>query len=392
MRLIYTTQDQKQALLFSTFLKGEGIDNQCDIQPNTDWGSSDYGTIKCQLWIIDEDQVDTAKRWLDEFEKNPDNPVFKGEQKKNPLPLFDAAKEGTPPLPNNTLFPKNSKNERGLGIITLYLLIACSVLFIYSQITFIPYNSIPSFLPPSPVFTPPIDKKLMYDYPKAYEIIDKLVSAYGIENMQQLSDLPPEGQVLLYKYAETPYWEGLYDLLVLKAKEPAKPWDFTAPMFEKIQQGEIWRLATPVLLHLNMFHLFFNMIWLIVLGKMIEDRVAPLKYILLILIVAIASNTAQYLMTGPNFIGFSGVICGMLGFIWARQQRSPWEGYHLTAGVVSFMLFFVLIMAASQFVSFLLEIFYDKTFIPIIANTAHIVGGVVGYALGCLNFFSLKKT
>ena len=81
MRLIYTLEDQKAAYQFSNFLKQEGIENQCEIIVNTDWGSSDYGTYKCHIWIVDEDQLETSLRWVDEFKQNPNNPVFKISEK-----------------------------------------------------------------------------------------------------------------------------------------------------------------------------------------------------------------------------------------------------------------------------------------------------------------------
>jgi GlpG protein len=96
-------------------------------------------------------------------------------------------------------------------------------------------------------------------------------------------------------------------------------------------------------------------------------------------------------MSGPDFLGISGVICGMLGFIWARQHRAAWEGYNLVPGVISFMLFFILAIMGIQMISFFLQIYKNINFMPGIANTAHITGGLVGYLLGCLNIFGLKK-
>src|SRR5262249_3368053 len=157
-------------------------------------------------------------------------------------------------------------------------------------------------------------------------------------------------------------------------------------------EGEIWRLFSPALLHLNVFHLFFNMIWLVVLGKLIEEKIGSWRYLFFVLFVGVVSNTAQYLMSGPNFIGISGVIVGMLGFIWARQQRAAWEGYNVLPGVISFMFFFILAMLGIQVFAFIMQVLWNQSFMPAIANTAHIVGGITGYLLGCMNAFSLKTT
>ena len=42
----------------------------------------------------------------------------------------------------------------------------------------------------------------------------------------------------------------------------------------------------PILLHADIFHLFFNMLWLIVLGKQIEQRLKTGRYVLFILLIA----------------------------------------------------------------------------------------------------------
>ena len=106
--------------------------------------------------------------------------------------------------------------------------------------------------------------------------------------------------------------------------------------FEKIRQGEVWRLFTPCLLHFDFLHILFNMAWLWILGKQIEERIHWKKLGLLILIVGIVSNTAQYLVSGPSFLGFSGIVVGMAGFIWMRQRNAPWEGYPLSRIVFCF--------------------------------------------------------
>lgn len=394
MRLIYTLEDQKAAYQFSNFLKQEGIENQCEIIVNTDWGSSDYGTYKCHIWIVDEDQLETSLRWVDEFKQNPNNPVFKISEKKSSAiiePLTAKMKEAPQKLARGSKF-QIAAARNGLGKVTIYILMVCVLLFMYSEVTS-PANVVPiQGLPIEPLTEPPIFKALMYDYPAAYEIVDKLVKAYGLEKLQNIDSLPQEGVLLEEKYAHTPYWQGIYDKLVAYFQNPDTPWNFDAPMFEKIKQGEIWRLFTPCLLHANIFHLFFNMIWLIYLGKIVEDRIGMVRYIFFVIITAVVSNTAQYLMSGPNFVGYSGVIVAMLGFIWARQREAPWESYNLAPGVISFVFFFIMTMLGIQVASFIMEVYWRMTFFPSIANTAHIIGGITGYILGRFNLMPMKQS
>lgn len=46
-------------------------------------------------------------------------------------------------------------------------------------------------------------------------------------------------------------------------------------------------------------------------------------------------------------------------------------------------------MLAIQLISFILQVYYHINFMPAIANTAHIVGGLAGYLLGRLNAYAI---
>jgi GlpG protein len=130
------------------------------------------------------------------------------------------------------------------------------------------------------------------------------------------------------------------------------------------------------------------MAWLFILGRQIEERISRWRMILMILIIGVVANVAQYLMDGPFFLGFSGVIVGMAGFIWMRQKHAPWEGYPLQRATSVFIFLFVLAMFALELVGFSLQFFSVTSLSPNIANTAHIVGGVLGLLFGRYSFFS----
>ncbi len=96
-------------------------------------------------------------------------------------------------------------------------------------------------------------------------------------------------------------------------------------------------------------------------------------------------------MSGSFFMGLSGVVCGLAGFIWARQRVAPWEGYLLHQLTLIFLAIFVLGMFALQIVFFFLELSGIVLIGISIANTAHLAGGITGYLLGKQKFFSLYK-
>jgi GlpG protein len=132
------------------------------------------------------------------------------------------------------------------------------------------------------------------------------------------------------------------------------------------------------------------MLWLVLLSKQMEERLRPLQYIGFILITGIFSNTCQYLMSGPNFVGFSGVLCAMVAFIWMRQKIAPWEGYPLQKSTITFLAFFVAAMLGIQIFAFYWDTQHISTIAPGIANTAHISGALIGAILGRLSLFSWK--
>lgn len=90
-----------------------------------------------------------------------------------------------------------------------------------------------------------------------------------------------------------------------------------------LQEGEVWRLVTPVLLHGSVLHLGFNMLWLYSLGSQIEIQRGKLKFVALLLFLAVSSNVAQYLWAGPNFLGMSGVVYGLFGYVWIQARSLP---------------------------------------------------------------------
>jgi len=400
MRLIYSTSDPKQGTSISALLTSEGIENQLEISTNTDWGSEGYGDIKCIIWVNDEDKTTAAQQWIEAYEKDPQNPIFQrgiAAAVATPIDTNEELQEKVRAIqtPQGKKMATISLSKRN---ITFYIILICTIVFIIDvntepQIkTNAQAESIKaSGLPTMPLLASPIKKTMLFDYPLAYEFLDKFVRLYGFDKLNEPQELPKEGQYILTEFHKTPYWQGEYGILLEQLKKPEDvPTASTVPLFEKIRQGEFWRLFTPALLHNDILHLLFNMLWLIVLGQQMEQRLGTFRYILFALLVGIFSNTCQYLMSGPNFIGYSGILCGLLTFIWMRQKIAAWEGYPLQKSTITFMMFFIFSMFAIQIFSFYLEIHHDLSIAPGIANTAHLSGAAFGAFLGRLPFFSWK--
>ena len=98
----------------------------------------------------------------------------------------------------------------------------------------------------------------------------------------------------------------------------------------EIRSGQIWRIITPAFLHFSVMHILFNMLWLNDLGRMLENRKGSLFLLLFFLVTAAISNVAQFAVApGVPFGGMSGVVYGLLGYVWMKSRFAPHEGFYL---------------------------------------------------------------
>jgi GlpG protein len=137
----------------------------------------------------------------------------------------------------------------------------------------------------------------------------------------------------------------------------------------EVRNGEIWRLITPILLHFSFAHIFFNLMWLFSLGSMIESIHGSGRFVLVVLVLGIGSNLAQYAWgSSPVFGGMSGVNYGLIGYVWIRGRFDPGSGLHIDRqNLVLAIVFFFLCFTG---------------WVGPIANYAHAGGLVLGMAWG----------
>jgi GlpG protein len=115
------------------------------------------------------------------------------------------------------------------------------------------------------------------------------------------------------------------------------------------------------------------MYWLHQLGHVVEDKVGGKLYLLSILWISVLSNVGFYLWIGPHFVGMSGVIYGLVGFLWAYQKFSPREFQEFDASTLQFFLLWYMacwLLSAAKILH--------------VANSIHGVGLLAGilFALG----------
>jgi len=136
-----------------------------------------------------------------------------------------------------------------------------------------------------------------------------------------------------------------------------------------VQNGQVWRLITPVLLHDTSFflHILFNMYALYSLGIGIERTFGPRRFLLLYLLGGFAGNVISFLHLGDNAysVGASTAIFGLIGAeaMFLIQNRKLFaDRFRGAIGNVIFVIAINLFVIGS---------------LPFIDNWGHI-GGLVG--------------
>jgi GlpG protein len=145
-----------------------------------------------------------------------------------------------------------------------------------------------------------------------------------------------------------------------------------------ILQGEVWRLVTPIFMHVNIVHILFNMWWLIALGTMIELRRGTLRLAGLVLLSAVLSNLGEYVYDLRSLghanpaEGMSGVVYGLFGYIWMKGLYEPEQGMIMHPNNITIMILWLFLCMSGA--------------MGPIANAAHFVGLAVGIALGVIRY------
>lgn len=145
----------------------------------------------------------------------------------------------------------------------------------------------------------------------------------------------------------------------------------------EVRAGEWWRLVTPSFVHIDLFHLLFNGILLWELGRLLEPWVGRVRYSLMVLVLAVGSNLAEYWVSGPNFGGLSGILFGLLGFIAVYGYLDRRAPVYLPPYLLLFVLAFFTLAWLGVFGR--------------IANVAHTAGLLGGILIGAVAAWSTRR-
>ncbi len=140
---------------------------------------------------------------------------------------------------------------------------------------------------------------------------------------------------------------------------------FGAKVNVLIQQGEWWRLFTPMFLHIGFTHILMNMITLYFVGIQIEAAFGHTRFLAMFLIAGIGGNVASFCFSDSLSAGASTAIFGLFG-AFLMLGESFWQNPVIRQIARTFMAFIIMNLA------------FD-IFTPGIDMAGHLGGLVVGF-------------
>ena len=144
-------------------------------------------------------------------------------------------------------------------------------------------------------------------------------------------------------------------------------------------EQDVWRWLSPAFLHFGWLHLVFNCLWLFAVGRLIEWRSSS-AFILVFLASALAGNALQWFMGDWRFGGLSGVVYGVVGYVWLWDRLRA-DKYAVPPVYLGISLFFLLIGFANL----------DGILGVNMANGAHLGGLLGGLAVALLHALVEKR-
>jgi GlpG protein len=143
-----------------------------------------------------------------------------------------------------------------------------------------------------------------------------------------------------------------------------------APSGPDIWNGAYWGLFTSVFVHVEVWHLAFNLYWLWIFGRTLERSIGRRRWLVLFTAAAVVSSAAQLGFSEATGIGLSGVMYAFFGYLWIARDSDPTFRKIVTSQTV--LLFLVWLVGC---------IVASAAGIARIGNAAHVAGLAFGAAV-----------
>jgi GlpG protein len=264
----------------------------------------------CAVWVIDEDRVPAAREIFARFSQDPNDPVFvaaAAEARK----LVDQELRQTRERQARTIdLRRQWEPVSGATPVTWLVIASCALLFVGVL----------------------LERR---DRGRDRAVLSSVVQACSIEEYGP--NVPAEDRGRLVQ----------------------------------IRRGEVWRLVTPALIHVDLWHIVFNLFMWQGLAAYFEVRRGSLRLAVLVVLCAVVSNLTQFYWPwalGPRFLGLSGVVYGLILYLAVKSSTDRRSGLMIPGNLLVFSLVWLVLGLTGV--------------IPHVANGAHLGGAIAGGLLG----------
>lgn len=135
---------------------------------------------------------------------------------------------------------------------------------------------------------------------------------------------------------------------------------------DSAQYADVWRFFSHAVVHLSFTHILFNLTYWLIFATMIEKNNGSTKVLMLFVSIALISGIVQNFFSGPAFFGLSGVVYGVLGYVYVMSRFDRRQRYRLPG----WFIYMLLVGIAVGFIGPLVDLHFG--------NAAHISGLAVG--------------
>jgi GlpG protein len=316
MRQIATLPNESDALRFAAFLVARGVAAHAE-EEDSIWA----------IWVRDEDHVDKARDEFERFRENPTDSAYEGaERAAREILLEEHAKRRQ--ARKNVVEMRSKWNRGGTAVAAQRIPFTRTLIFLS-------------------------------------------VTATILGSFQLMGESPDSIATTVHRQL------GFCDRDAYKASE--------RDAWVNIRQGQIWRLITPVFVHADplgggfgILHVLFNMFWVYRFGGQIELLRGSTRLAGLCLAIAVFSNILQATLPAelggsPFFVGMSGVLYGLFGYVWMKSWYDHGSGFFIDQTTVLILMVWLFICMTPM--------------IQGVANAAHIGGLVAGVLLAFIPIF-----
>lgn len=340
MRQLTSIKDQHQARYFASYLAVQGIQASAE-EDDGEWS----------IWYHDDDDREHANELLAEYRNDPDDPKYEAAERKVRSVFMEANRLQKEINRDQKRLKKRWSGSWWHSYPATYIMIGICVVV---AIVCTDWSAVQGG-GMGPALCNNRDSVLL----------NKMGAATPIEVREEGGKqaryfmVPPQ---LTGENLKLENWASTLEILKIKFAVTWKSLKWTS------SHGEVWRFVTPIFLHGSLLHILFNMMWLRSMGMAIELTRGTGRFVLLCLILAVTSNIGQLFWSGPFFLGMSGVVFGLIGYVWMKGKTQPQLGIGLEQQTVVMSILFLVLCMAGVFGN--------------IANAAHLVGFFGGILIG----------